>query len=42
VLRPWCRDIREVQEHFRLPGIGLVEKYLCVVKAIAVWIGVEN
>jgi hypothetical protein len=27
--------LREVQEHFRLPGIGLVEKDLYVVKAIA-------
>jgi hypothetical protein len=29
------REFREVQEHFRLPGIGLVEKDLYVVKAIA-------
>jgi hypothetical protein len=29
------RELREVQEHFRLPSIGLVEKDLYVVKAIA-------
>jgi hypothetical protein len=29
------RELREVQAHFRLPGIGLVEKDLHVVKAIA-------
>ena len=29
------RALREVQEHFRLPSIGLVEKDLYVVKAIA-------
>jgi hypothetical protein len=29
------RELREVQEYFRLPGIGLVEKDLYVVKAIA-------
>jgi Nucleotidyl transferase AbiEii toxin, Type IV TA system len=29
------RALREVQEYFRLPGIGLVEKDLYVVKAIA-------
>jgi hypothetical protein len=29
------RELREVQEYFQLPGIGLVEKDLYVVKAIA-------
>jgi hypothetical protein len=29
------RDFRQVQEHFRLPSVGLVEKDLYVVKAIA-------
>jgi hypothetical protein len=29
------RELREVQEHFRLPSVGLVEKDLYVVKAIA-------
>jgi predicted nucleotidyltransferase component of viral defense system len=29
------RDLREVQEYFRLPSVGLVEKDLYVVKAIA-------
>jgi hypothetical protein len=29
------RVLREVQEHFRLPSVGLVEKDLYVVKAIA-------
>jgi hypothetical protein len=29
------RELREVQEYFRLPSIGLVEKDLYVVKAIA-------
>ena len=29
------RALREVQEHFRLPSVGLVEKDLYVVKAIA-------
>ena len=29
------RELREVQEYFRLPSVGLVEKDLYVVKAIA-------
>lgn len=29
------RDLREVQEYFRLPSVGLVEKDLYVIKAIA-------
>ena len=29
------RELREVQEYFRLPSVGLVEKDLYVIKAIA-------
>ncbi|MGD0109563.1 MAG: nucleotidyl transferase AbiEii/AbiGii toxin family protein [Rhodopila sp.] len=35
------RALREVQEHFRLPSIGLVEKDLYVVKAIAALAAIE-
>ena len=35
------RELREVQEHFRLPGIGLVEKDLHVIRAIAALASVE-
>jgi hypothetical protein len=35
------REFREVQAYFRLPGIGLVEKDLYVVRAIAALAGVD-
>ena len=35
------RALREVQEHFRLPSVGLVEKDVYVVKAIAALAGID-
>jgi hypothetical protein len=36
------RELREVQEHFRLPSVGLVEKDLYVVKAITALAAIDG